>query len=365
MEERKGRPCPVVSVVVVNFNCGQLLGAAVRAVLASPVSLEIIVADNGSSDDSLASLRNRFGTHPRVRIIENRENLGFARAINRIVLQARGAYILLLNPDCIVYPDTIKDTLAAMEAHPEAGLGGCMIRNPDGTEQAGTRRAVPTPWRTFVRVLQLNKLFPHHRRFRSFVLKEEPLPERPVFLEAVSGAFMLVRREALERVGPLDEAYFLHCDDLDWCMRFRQAGWRILFVPGAEAIHYQGACSRDRPIRVLWHKHKGMVRFYRKFFRHQYPAAVMWAVVSGVWMRFFLLTAGCMARMMWQGGASFNLPTADEIEGTMTARRPVSDAHVDAPQVLSVVRQRGRAVTYAKLPPNRQRRPRRRLAARN
>ena len=145
MDDSRRRSRPLVSVAIVNFNCGQLLASTVRAVLASPVSLEVIVADNGSSDDSLAFLHSRFGTHPRVCIIENGENLGFARAHNRILRQARGDFVLLLNPDCVVYPDTITSMLAAMEAYPNAGLGGCMIRSLDGTEQAGTRRAVPTP----------------------------------------------------------------------------------------------------------------------------------------------------------------------------------------------------------------------------
>jgi len=333
------------------------LSSTVGAVLASPVSLEIIVADNGSSDDSLASLRSRFGTQPRLRIIENRENLGFARANNRILQQARGEYILLLNPDCVVYPDTIANMLVAMEAHPEAGMGGCVICNPDGTEQEGTRRSAPTPWRTFVRVLQLNRLFPNHSRFRSFDLSQEPLPDEPNLVEAISGAFMLVRREALEQVGPLDEGYFLHCEDLDWSMRFRQAGWSIVFVPGAEVIHHKGACSHDRPIRVLWHKHRGMVRFYRKFFRHQYPAPLMWVVAASVWARFSILTAACVVRIMWQGGAFVAVPTVEEVEPAMAARRPVSDAHLDAPQLTSAVRQRGRAATFTKSPPKRQRRP--------
>ncbi|MFV2069198.1 MAG: glycosyltransferase family 2 protein [Pirellulales bacterium] len=290
-----------MSVAIVNFNGGQFLASTMRAALASPVSLEIIVADNGSSDDSLTSLRSRFGTDPRVRIIENRENLGFARANNRILRRARGEYFLSLNPDCVVYPDTITGMLAAMESYPKAGIAGCMIRNPDGSEQAGSRRAVPTPWRTFVRVLQLDKRFPNHPRFHSFVLTQEPVPNEPTFVEAISGAFMLVRRAALEQVGPLDEGYFLHCEDLDWCMRFRQAGWKVMFVPGTEAIHYKGACSHRRPVRVLWHKHRGMVRFYRKFFRDQYPAPLMWVVVSSIWARFGILAAGCVVRMMWRG----------------------------------------------------------------
>ena len=123
MEESQGRFRPVVSVVIVNFNCGQLLSVTVRALLASPVPLEVIVADNGSSDGSVGALRNRLGAHPhpRVRIIENAQNLGFARANNRIIPQAKGDYILLLNPDCVVYPDTITNMLAAMEAHPQRG----------------------------------------------------------------------------------------------------------------------------------------------------------------------------------------------------------------------------------------------------
>ena len=105
-------------------------------------------------------------------------------------------------------------------------------------------------------------------------------------MEAISGALMLVSREAVNDVGLWDEEYFLHCEDLDWCERFRLKGWKILFVPDAPVIHYKGTCSRSRPIFVEWHKHKGMLRFYRKFFRDKYPAVVMWLVGLGVWLRF-------------------------------------------------------------------------------
>ena len=102
---------------------------------------------------------------------------------------------------------------------------------------------------------------------------------------------MLVKRQAVEDVGLWDEGYFLHCEDLDWCMRFRQKGWKILFVPEARITHALGACSRSRRVFVEWHKHKGMVRFYGKFFRHQYPGALMWLVTLGVWLRFGLAAA--------------------------------------------------------------------------
>lgn len=280
---------PVVSVVIVNFNGGPLLSKAVRSVLSSTIPVEVYVSDNGSTDRSLLSFRRGVNTDKRLQIIKSRANLGFARANNVVLEQAQGEYVLLLNPDAVIKPDTLARMIEALAAYPDAGMAGCLLRNPDGTEQAGCRRSVPTPWRTLVRVLHLDKVFPNHARFRNFVLTQQPLPDAPVFLEAISGAFMLVRRKALEDVGYLDEKYFLHCEDLDWCMRFRQAGWKILFVPGVEVVHYQGTCSKDRPVFVLWHKHKGMIHFYRKFFRHQYSGLLMPLVAVAVWTRFMLL----------------------------------------------------------------------------
>jgi len=102
---------------------------------------------------------------------------------------------------------------------------------------------------------------------------------------------MLIKGEVLAKVGTWDEKYFLHCEDLDWCMRFRQAGWKVLFVPSAKITHALGICSKGRPIFVEWHKHKGMMRFYRKFFKHQYPGILMWLVALGIWLRFSLVVA--------------------------------------------------------------------------
>ena len=282
---------PVVSVIIVNFNAGLLLGKAVESALSSTIPVEVFVSDNGSTDGSLLSLRGSVGADTRLQIIENRRNLGFACASNIALKQARGEYILLLNPDAVIKPVTLARMLEAFTAYPEAGMAGCLLRNPDGTEQLGCRRSIPTPWRSLVRVLRLGKLSPGHPLFRNFLLIKEPLPEKPIFLEAISGAFMLVRREALEQVGLMDEGYFLHCEDLDWCMRFRRAGWQILFVPDVEVTHHKGACSKSRPIRVMFHMHRGMARFYRKFFLRQYPWPIMLLIIAAVWTRFLLLAA--------------------------------------------------------------------------
>lgn len=285
------RQTPQVSISIVNFNGGVLLVDAIQAVLASTIPIEVFLVDNGSCDDSIAGVRQFCGQDARLRIIENGRNLGFTRANNMALKQATGQFVLLLNPDCIVQADTLERMLKAVEHWPDVGMAGCLLRNFDGSEQAGCRRAVPTPWRSFVRVSHLNKIFPRHPRFQNFLLNHEPVPQEPILVEAISGALMLVRCTAMEQVGLLDEGYFMHCDDLDWCMRFRQSGWKILFVPQVEVVHYKGICSSSRPLFVLWHKHKGMIRFYRKFFRHQYPLPLMGVVVTTVWLRFVVLAA--------------------------------------------------------------------------
>jgi len=292
----------ILSIVIVNFNGGDLLTECVRSVLASTVPVEVLVSDNGSTDGSVAGLRRRLGDDPRLRVVENGANLGFARANNVVLPMTSGRYLLFLNPDCIIRPETIERMLAVMQAHPDAGMAGCLIRNLDGSEQPGCRRYMPTPWRSFVRVFRLSRIFRNSPRFSSFILTGQPLPERPAPVEAISGAFMFVRRSALEKVGPMDESYFLHCEDLDWCMRFRQAGFTILFVPDVEIIHAKGVGSAARPIYVEWHKHKGMIRFYRKFFRRTYPTLLLFVVTLAVWTRFAALAVMLAVKNFFSAG---------------------------------------------------------------
>jgi hypothetical protein len=264
------------------------------------MSVEMIVVDNGSTDESLARLRESIDDEERLRILENGTNLGFARAANRGLTQARGAWILLLNPDCLVEAETIAHMREAVESRPDVGLAGGLVLDPDGTEQAGCRREQPTPDKALVRALGLGTLVrglgSGPMALRDFVRQGDPLPEGPVVVEAISGAFMFARRRAMEEVGGLDEGYFLHCEDLDWCERFRRAGWRVLFVPGARVLHERGVSSRGRPVRVLWHKHRGMIRYYRKFLRDRYPRPLGWLVTAAVWLRFGLLAALTLAR---------------------------------------------------------------------
>jgi GT2 family glycosyltransferase len=274
-----------VSVIIVNYNAGALLASCVASALGQ--SSEIIIVDNASADHSTDAVAS---TWPHIKIIKNGLNLGFATACNIGARAATGSHFFFLNPDCVLATDAVQRMLDAADSMVDVGMVGGLLVDPDGTEQGGGRRAVPTPWRSLVRATGLSRFADRWPRlFYDFHLHKQPLPEVPIEVEAISGACMLVPRHAMEKVGAWDEAYFLHCEDLDLCMRFRRIDWKILFVPSAKVVHEKGACSHHRPIFVEWHKHKGMLHFYRKFFRHQYPGVLMGLVAVGVWLRFGLV----------------------------------------------------------------------------
>lgn len=277
-----------VSVIVVNYNAGMLLLDCVAAALEQ--AEQVIVVDNHSTDSSMQWLAERFPQHPRLITQMIPDNLGFAVGCNQGLHHATQTHILFLNPDCILGHGSLERMVQVLQNDPRVGMVGGLLANLDGSEQGGGRRAVPTPWRSFVRAFGLHRFSNRWPRlFFDFYLHTQPLPKAPVEVEAISGALMLVRRAAVEDVGLWDESYFLHCEDLDWCMRFRQKQWKILFVPDAPVVHHLGHSSRVRPYFVEWHKHKGMIYFYRKFFQHQYPGILMWLVDAGVWLRFGLI----------------------------------------------------------------------------
>ena len=288
-----------LSAIIVNYNAGPLLRKCVDSLLACPLDIEIIVVDNASSDASLDGLQDLS----QVCVIRNPANVGFAAACNIGVQASSAPFLLFLNPDCFFQPDAIAPLLADLQSGDRVGMVGGLLVNEDGTEQGGGRRAVPTPWRSLVRAFGLQRFANRWPKlFYDFHLHKQPLPDGPIEVEAISGACMLVKREAMEDVGLWDEGYFLHCEDLDWCMRFRQKGWKILFVPDARISHVLGACSQSRRVFVEFHKHKGMLRFYRKFFRHQYPGVLMGLVVAGIWLRFGLAAVYLTARRVFAKG---------------------------------------------------------------
>jgi len=265
-------------VVIVNYNAGAWLVRALNSALKFTAG-SVSVVDNASSDNSIDQARLTFGEEKRLNWVMNPVNRGFAAANNQILAEANEDFVILLNPDCELNADTLKPILQAFKDHQEVALASCQIFNEDGTPQLTSKRRFPTPWSALVRLLKLNRWFPNNPRFSDFnygdglYTKGAPIE----FVEAISGAFMVVRQSALATVGLLDEDYFMHCEDLDWCKRFAAADYKVAFVPQASVIHAKGISSSTQPVRVLWWLHLGMNRFFDKFYLAQtrWPMGVL------------------------------------------------------------------------------------------
>ena len=255
---------PELSIVVVNYNVRDFLHHALVSLRKASRGLrtELIVVDNASDDGSADLVRRRF---PGVRLVANKTNLGFARGNNIGLRFAHGEFVLFINPDTVVQEDTIRTMLGFMRTHPDAGLTGCKILNPDGTLQLACRRSFPTPWVAFTKVTGLSSLFPRSRLFGRYNLTYLD-PDETSIVDAVSGAFMMVRREVLQKVGGLDERFFMYGEDLDWCYRIRQAGWKIYYVHSTKIIHYKGESTRRSGIDEARTFYDAMHRFVSKHY---------------------------------------------------------------------------------------------------
>jgi len=257
-----------VSVVIPSYNTRDLMEQALRTVMEAAVDLEveIFVVDNASSDDSVEMVRTSF---PTVKLICNERNVGFAAANNIAFEQAAGRYVLLLNSDTVVRPDTLRTLVTFLDDHPKAAAAGCKILNPDGTLQIDCRRGFPTPMAAFWKLAGMSRLFPKSARFARYNLTYLD-PEEVNEVDALSGSCMMVRRETILQVGPLDDTYFMYGEDLDWCYRMRQAGWLIYYVPHTSIIHFRGQSGRAVQMRVQFRKNKAMAIFVQKHMRRRY-----------------------------------------------------------------------------------------------
>lgn len=272
-------------IIIVNYNAGNWLQRSIDSALKYS-DAAITVVDNNSSDQSVEHTQSLV-TDARLKWVLNQDNRGFAAANNQALSLLTSDFAVLMNPDCELHEGTLDTLFAAFQQHPEMGLASGRILNEDGSLQATCRRRFPTPWSALVRLLQLHRLFPNSDKFANFDYGQTVDPSAEIeFVEAISGAFMVVRRTALAEVGLLDEAYFMHCEDLDWCKRFALAGWKVGFVPKAAVTHAKGVSSRSRPISVLWTLHRGMNRFFDKFYRADYSLLVRASVKIGIYCSF-------------------------------------------------------------------------------
>lgn len=277
-------------IIIVNYNAGDWLKRAINSALKFSAGV-VTVVDNASTDSSVKQAQDKV-KDPRLKWQLNKKNLGFAAANNQVLNELETEFAVLMNPDCELDVTSIQPILEAMDSDLRIGLASGRICNEDGTMQATCRRRFPTPWSAFVRLLKLNKLFPNSPKFADFDLGNVDLDDSNSVqelehVEAISGAFMVARMSAVKEVGLLDEAYFMHCEDLDWCKRFELAGYKVAFVPSAKLVHAKGVSSRSRPIRVLYTLHKGMNRFYDKFYKNEYSLVLRLIVKLGIVSSFF------------------------------------------------------------------------------
>jgi len=278
-----------IDTIIVNYNAGKALQQCVNALLASTGHTKVTVVDNASDDGSAENLHNFYGNHQGVEFLFNPGNLGFAPAVNAVARRSKADWILILNPDCILEPETLGRLKAALVEDPRAGLAGPAVRDEAGRIQRATLRRFPDPWKSLVTASGLWRLGKWFPAFHGVDVDVSKLGVEVTSCDAVSGACMLIRRAALEEVDFLDEDYAMHCEDLDLMYRLKLEGWHCLYVPLANSVHQQGVSSRSRPTWVHFQKHRGMVRFFKKFQASSTNLPLRMLVYAGIWLRFVIL----------------------------------------------------------------------------
>ncbi|MDE7338265.1 MAG: glycosyltransferase family 2 protein, partial [Bacteroidales bacterium] len=276
----------LLSIVIVNYNVKSFLAQCLRSVqqsegVACGVDYEVFVVDNHSVDGSVEMIREKF---PWVRLIANQENTGFAKANNQAVRQSVAKYVLLLNPDTLIENDTLQKCLAFMESHPDAGGLGVKMLDGQGRYLKESKRGIPTPSTAFYKMTGLCKFFPRSKRFASYYMGHLS-PDEIHSVEILSGAFMLLRRETLDKVGLLDETFFMYGEDIDLSYRILQGGYRNYYFPHTHIIHYKGESTRKGSLNYVLVFYKAMEIFVEKHFSKGRYKLYLQIIRIAIWLR--------------------------------------------------------------------------------
>lgn len=257
-----------LTVVIVNYNVRYYLEQCLLSVerALGDISAEVFVVDNNSTDGSIEYLRPKF---PWVTYIENTENVGFSRANNQAISVARGEYVLLLNPDTFVGENALHDCIAFMDNTPDAGMCGVKMMKIDGGFAPESRRGVPTPFTSFCKMTGLCSMFPTSRTFGKYYMQYLDMNE-PSEIDIVSGAFMFIRKSVFDKIGLLDETFFMYGEDIDISYRALLAGFKNYYVP-TPILHYKGESTKKASLGYINAFHKAMIIFFRKHFGHRNP----------------------------------------------------------------------------------------------
>lgn len=282
-----------LGIVIVNWNTRDLLRRCLQTVFASQGidRFQVVVVDNASTDGSAEMVCREF---PAARVIGSEINGGYSYA-NNLGLRALGyhaagevdadapRYALLLNPDTEVPPDALAKMVQFMDARPEIGAAGPKLVLEDGSLDLACRRSFPTPEVSFYRFSGLSKLFPHSPRFGRYNMTFVD-PDQELEVDSVVGAYMQVRREAVQAVGLLDETFFMYGEDLDWAFRIKEAGWKVWYHPQVTVKHVKRAASRRSP-KAQFEFQRAMLIFYRKHYRRTTPLGMHGVVMLGLMVK--------------------------------------------------------------------------------
>lgn len=275
---------PSISAIVVSYFTGPVLARAIAALRDQQEISEIILVDNGNFPDDV----EKAAAGAPVKILSGHGNIGFAAGCNLGAKSASAEFILIINPDAILPDGGAARLLADGLDLKRPWLMGAKLADPDGAEQQGSRREVLTPWRAFLEATKLYRLAPRHPYFQRFNLHTDACPDKIVETPTISGAAMFLPREDYEAIGGMDERYFMHVEDVDFCLRFAKAGGRVYFNPHVEVVHYKSS-SRANPVKIEARKTAGIVHYFHTHFADAYPRPFLWMVDGALWASFGLL----------------------------------------------------------------------------
>lgn len=308
-----------ISAIVVTYHTGPVLARSLEALRLQDGVAEIILIDNGNPDGAIAAAIGSGGEGPPVRVIGGQGNVGFAAACNLGARAASGDILLFVNPDAILPPGGAARLAADGARFERPWLIGAKIVDPEGGEQRGSRRTTLTPWRALVEATQLYRVAPRHPYFRRFNLHGDPCPADVARIPVISGACFCLPREDYFAIGGMDQQYFLHVEDVDFCLRFADAGGVVLFNPHVSVLHYKSSSDVD-PILVEMRKTISMRRYFRAHFLDPYPAPFMWFVGGVLWAQFGVKAA---ARLLSRAVRPLaGAPRAPASPQPAAARRP-------------------------------------------
>ena len=280
-----------ISIIIVNYNTINLLRDCLASLMQTEAAIcEVIVVDNASADGSLGMVEKEF---PGVVLVRNQQNVGFSKANNQGMRLARGKCIFLLNSDTVVRPGAVSAMAEFLNLHEQVGAVTCKLLNADGTIQASISNR-PGPVLLFFRLLGVSRLISGDRARRLLgrtcgfflgktvrsYLSPYVANNAPVEVQNISGACLMLRREVVEQVGFLDEGFFMYFEDMDYCMRLQNAGWKMYYLPQGEIIHFGGMSSGGRMRNYSVHSYRALFHFYRKHFSYAMVVAVRSMVVT-------------------------------------------------------------------------------------